>query len=212
MIPAVVGVPIKPFGVAKARLAPVLDSATRSRLGIAIAARTATMLAASGAVPQIVTSDTGVAAWAGNKGWGVIEEPPGGGLDAAASLVVAAAGLHSWAIVHADLPTVTAVDFTEVWRRLGPGGALAPSRDGGTSLIAGRGPFTFAYGINSFHRHRKRMPQSVVVTRPGLALDLDTVDDLELALERPEGDWLGAVVGSPMPRRRQLAPRSSLTP
>ena len=40
MTPPLAGVPIKPFGIAKARLAPALDAGARSRLGRAIAAHT----------------------------------------------------------------------------------------------------------------------------------------------------------------------------
>ena len=50
-------IPIKPFGVAKARLAPVLGQAERSRLGRAIAARTAGLAAAAGAEVVVVTAD-----------------------------------------------------------------------------------------------------------------------------------------------------------
>lgn len=197
-IPDVVGIPIKPFGVAKARLAPILDAAQRSAVGKAIAANTARAVAASGAVPSIVTSDPGVAAWATDHGWGVIAEPPGGGLDGAAAATVVEAAGGTWAVVHADLPSVDTADFTAVWRTLGAGGVIAPSRDGGTSVIAAHAPLRFAYGPESFHRHRRLLPEAAVVTRPGLALDLDTAADLLLALELPGGAWLKSAVGRPV--------------
>ncbi|MDQ3781759.1 MAG: NTP transferase domain-containing protein, partial [Actinomycetota bacterium] len=131
MIPDIVGVPIKPFGVAKRRLGPAVDAATRSRLGRAVAANTLTMVAASGATPVVVTGDDGVAEWAQAGGFAVVIEPPGGGLDGAAAAVT---GADSWAVVHADLPLVTVADLAAAWRGAAPA-VLAPSVDGGTNLI-----------------------------------------------------------------------------
>lgn len=184
------GVPIKPFGVAKARLAPALDAAARSRLGRAIAAHTLHTVAASGASPAVVTADRGVARWARRRGWRVIEEPTGGGLDGAAQAVVAAAHGGSWAVLHADLPFVSEVDLADAWRMSGGRMVIAPAHDGGTSLIAGTRPFVFSYGPGSFHRHLQTAPDAAVFVRPGLALDLDTVRDLEVALARRNGAWL----------------------
>ncbi len=190
-----VGIPIKPFGVAKARLAPVLGAPERARLGMAVAAHTAAAVASSGAAPHVVTGDAAVSAWAADHGWGVVAEPPGGGLDGAAAALVAAAGGGSWAVVHADLPTVTPDDLEAVWDALGHGPVIAPSRDGGTSVLAATGTAPFAYGHLSFHRHLAHLPGATVICRPGLALDLDEPEDLEVALASPEGTWLKRVLG-----------------
>lgn len=194
MTPAIVGIPIKPFGVAKARLAPVLDRIQRSRIGKAVAAHTAAMVARSGATPAIVTGDAGVARWAEGQGWMVIAELEGGGLDGAAAATVRAAGGRRWAVLHADVPTLTATDLVDAWAH--PGFLLAPSHDGGTTLVAGTGAFPFSYGPLSFHRHLAAAPTAVVVTRPGLALDLDTPDDLSAALRLPDGAWLSTHVAA----------------
>ncbi len=187
MIPAVVGIPIKPFGVAKRRLAPALDAAQRSMTGRAIARHTAEIVDASGAKPAVVTADAAVATWARRLGLAVLDETAGPGLNGAARSVVAAAPA-GWAVLHADLPTITAEDLATAWSA--DGFVIAPSRDGGTSLIAGVGPFPFAYGPDSFHRHLAAAPAATVLTRPGLALDLDTPADLDLALTLPAGGWL----------------------
>ena len=188
MTPALVGIPIKPFGVAKARLAPLLDRQSRSHLGRAIAARTAATVAASGARPVIVTGDPGVDRWARRHGWDAVAESAGGGLNGAAHAVVATASGDRWAVLHADLPILASTELEEVWRM--PGMVLAPSRDGGTSLIVGNGPFAFRYGPSSFHRHAAAHPEAVIVCRRGLALDLDTPADLRLAAALPPGRWL----------------------
>ncbi len=190
------GIAIKPFGVAKARLAPVLDAAERARLGMAVAAHTIRAVAGSGAAPNVVTGDAGVAAWARSHGWDVIDERPGGGLDGAAAAVVDAAGNRPWAVIHADLPIVTPADLEAVWAALEHGPVVAPSHDGGTSVVAATGPVTFSYGHLSFHRHLAALAGATVVSRPGLALDLDEPGDLEAALASPEGAWLEGVLGT----------------
>lgn len=191
MIPGIVGIPIKPFGIAKARLSPVLDAARRSQVGKAVAAHTARSVLASGARPVIVTGDAGVARWAASQGWDTLAEPPGGGLDGAAA-AVAAAVTGRWAVLHADLPTLNANELRAAWAT--DGVVLAPSRDGGTSLIAAAGRFDFRYGPGSFHRHLSASPGAQVLARPGLALDLDTPADLRLAVRLPAGCWLRAML------------------
>lgn len=190
MTPPLAGVPIKPFGIAKARLAAALDAKGRLRLGRAIAAHTLRTVAASGVTPAVVTGDAGVAGWAQRHRWAVIEEPAGGGLDGAAQAVVGAAGDRQWAVLHADLPLVTADELAQAWEAAATGMVIAPAHDGGTSLVAGAGPFTFSYGPGSFHRHLRCAPGATLLVRPGLALDLDTVADLEVALRLPAGAWL----------------------
>jgi len=194
VIPAVVGIPIKPFGVAKARLAPTLDGRARSRLGRAVARHTAGRVTATGVRPFIVTGDAAVRAWAEDNALGVIGEPVPGGLDAAATAVIAAAGDDPWAVVHADLPLLTVADLEAVWRALDDGAVICPSRDGGTSLVAGVGNCRFSYGPGSFHRHLSAMPSASVVVRRGLALDLDTAADLAVARVLPPGAWLDEII------------------
>ncbi len=190
-------IPVKPFGVAKARLAPLLDPPARARLGKAVAAHTAQAVAAAGAEPVLVTGDAGVARWARRQGLGAVRES-GPGLDAAAASAVAAAAGRPWLVLHADLPLVTADDVRAVLDRLDAGAVvLAPSRDGGTTALAAPEPrFPFAYGPASFHRHlRAAAGRAAVVVRLGLALDLDHPADLVAARAHPAGAWLGAVLG-----------------
>ena len=192
-------VPIKPFGVAKARLSPVLGPAARLRLGRAVAARTAALAAEAGADVIVVTPDDGVAAWAKGHDLLVIREDPGsgGGLDGAASTAArhaAQLGMR-WVIVHADLVVATAADLQAVFSSAATGPVIVPSYDGGTNLIGGaRDNFSFSYGIGSFHRHLAAMPGATVISAPRLALDLDTPDDLSRARSSPAGAWLEEVL------------------
>ena len=188
-------IPVKPFGVAKARLSGVLDARTRARLGKAMARRTAEAAAAAGAEPGIVTADTGVAQWARRLGLAVAPEQ-GDGLDGAAAGGVAAANDASWLVLHADLPLVAAADLRAAIDAVPDGGTmLAPATDGGTNAIAGNGPFPFRYGPGSFHRHLRRatlLGPVTVVARPGLAVDVDSPGDLAAAASHPGGAWLAA--------------------
>lgn len=191
-------IPVKPFGVAKARLAGALDARARSATGRAIAERTATLAAAAGAHVAIVTGDPGVARWAAALGHDVIGEGEHGhGLDGAALAATryAAGRRLRWAIVHADLPLVTADDLRAVFEAAPR--AIAPSHDGGTNVITGSGSaFPFSYGPGSFHRHLAAAPDAVVISRPGLAHDLDTPADLRIASSLQSGAWLAVVTSA----------------
>ena len=169
-----IGIPIRGFEGAKARLAPVLSPGQRSALARRLATHTVDVARRCADV-VVVTRAADVADWADSRGVATIADRPGG-LDGAADAVVGAAD-GGWAILHADLPLLT---DDELGWALAPGDpVIAPSFDGGTTLLAGLGPFPFSYGPGSFHRHLRRMPGARVVTGPGLSLDLDRPDDLE---------------------------------
>ena len=191
--------PVKPFGVAKRRLGDRLDSATRSRLGRAVAAHTAAAATDAGALVAIVTGDAGVSSWARSNGYLVIDERLSGqsGLDGAAESVVieAVRRQRPWAVIHADLPLVTPGALAAVFDRCRARTVLVPSYNGGTNLIAGHdAEFRFAYGDGSFHRHLAYNAPVSVEVNPQLALDLDTSHDLSRALALPSGRWLRALV------------------
>jgi 2-phospho-L-lactate guanylyltransferase len=196
----IAAIPIKPFGVAKARLAPVVGPEDRSRLGRAVAARTATLAVEAGAEVVIVVADDGVASWAKSQDFGVIREDPelGEGLNGAARTAARHADLLGlrWAIIHADLPVVTSGDLRVVFGIAEERSLIVPSHNGGTNIIAGGGAaFPFSYGAGSFHRHLAAMPDATVVATPRLSLDLDTPVDLARARASRAGGWLGGVLG-----------------
>ena len=193
-------IPIKPFGVAKRRLSDRLDAAARSRIGRAVAARTAAAATDAGALVAVVTGDDGVAGWARAHGYLTIDERAvlETGLDGAATAVVleAAQRQRPWAVIHADLPLVTPAALSRVFALSQIGTVLVPSYDGGTNVIGGNGAsFRFSYGPGSFHRHLAAHPRSIVSTHPQLALDLDDPADLERALAHPTGAWIRSLVG-----------------
>jgi 2-phospho-L-lactate guanylyltransferase len=187
-----VGVPVKRFFVAKRRLSSVLEPATRSRLGRDLAAHTLETIAEAGGDPLVVAADDEVATWAKQAGWATVVDQ-GTGLDDAAARAVdmALAEERAWLVAHADLPLLTAADIGAALSALESGGeVIAPSNDGGTTLVGAGRPFRFAYGSASFHRHLPRLHHPIVLVRLGLALDLDDASDLDAARTHPNGAWL----------------------
>ena len=178
---------VKPFGVAKARLHPVLNAEQRSRLGKTVAANTVDQARATGYRVAVVTADHGVARWAKRLGVETVMESAefGSGLDGAAAAASAYADRDesAWLILPADLPLLTVADLTAAIDHFGPTRyVMAPSYNGGTALLMGTGAFPFSYGPGSFHRHiGAAAGRAHVVVRTGLALDLDTPRDLEVA-------------------------------
>jgi 2-phospho-L-lactate guanylyltransferase len=156
--------------------------------------------AGSEAEPVVVTGDPAVADWATGLGATVIAETPGAGLNGAAAEAVAYAQAREapWCIAHADLPLLESRDLTEALRVAHAAGyALAPSRSGGTNLLAGLLPIEFAYGQGSFRRHlAAAQPETTeVVVSVATALDLDTIDDVVAASTLPGGAWLEEFLG-----------------
>lgn len=186
-----IAIPVKPFGVAKARLSPVLDAPQRRRLGTTVAAHTVTTAVRTGATTVVVTGDAGVARWAHRLGVDVVADA-GTGLDGAARAAVAhAGGRRPWIILHADLPLLDSRDLERPLVAVSDGRpVLAPSYDGGTTLLgATTEAFEFSYGPGSFHRHLQAAGgTALVVTAPGLMLDLD--DPRDLAAVRHTLTWL----------------------
>lgn len=178
---AVVLVPVKAFADAKARLASVLDDATRERLARWTAAR---VLAAAGELPTYVAcDDEHVAAWATEHGASILWHP-GVGLNAAVNDSIAelrAAGVTDVIVAHGDLPRANSLAAL-----VQPGTVtLVPDRHGdGTNVIALPTDMKFlvSYGPGSFQRHLASAIDaglSVRVRRdPLLALDIDTPIDL----------------------------------
>lgn len=133
----------------------------------------------AGVPALIVSSDPEVTAWGTANAVRVVAEPLEGGLDAAALAGVAAVS-GSWMVVHADLPALATADVVVAAQLADRGAVIAPSRDGGTSLIgSNEDPIPFSYGPGSFRRHLSASRgETTILLRRGLALDLDRPWDL----------------------------------
>ena len=191
MAQALAALPIRSFRDAYQRLAGTLDPERRASLARALASRTASAIREAGPRPLIVSSAPEVREWAADRGCEVRSDPPGGGLNAAAREIVRLAGDRPWLILHSDLPCLTPGEVETALETLLAGRrVVAPSYDGGTSALGGRGPFPFAYGVASFHRHLAAGPAPVVISSLGFQLDIDSPADLFVTARHPRGTWL----------------------
>lgn len=190
----VAAIPVKPFGLAKGRLAAVLTPGERRHLGERLARHTVEVAAAAGALPLVLSADDEVTDWARSADIDVL-------LDEGSSLDEAATAARDWAlgegrgwlIVHADLPLLTTGDLVSAVRQVAAGGSvIAASSDGGTSLVGSTSSLRFAYGPGSFHRHLRLLAatEPLILATTGLALDLDTPADLEAVRAHPRSRWL----------------------
>lgn len=172
-------VPIRTFE-GMTRLSGSLEPAARRRIGRKLANRVIGAAGEAGLVITVVTSDADVVRWAHDRNIHSLAEPVPGGLDRAAEAAIASTESGCWLIVHADLPAVASSDLRAAAALVEERAVLAPSHDGGTSLIGSRGStFPFRYGPGSFRRHLAALHgQAAVLVRPGLALDLDRRWDL----------------------------------
>lgn len=181
-------IPVKAFGLGKSRLEPILDASTRQQLSQALVERTLRLTGAISDKPTVVTGDDEVAEVAMALGADIHPDPGSGLSDAVSSAV--GRRRDTWLVVHADLPLLDGDDIA-VLANLASDGVIVPSPDGGTPIIGGTDlDFPFAYGVGSFHRHLRSMPDATVVTTLGPSLDLDSPADLTAALTHPRGAWL----------------------
>ncbi len=197
-MPVAAIVPIRSFEHGKGRLSPDLHPDQRTRLAMGMAQRTVTAAELALLLPVIVTAADEVRTWAVDLGLLVIPETSAG-LDSAARVGAAWAASNgmSWAVIHSDLPLVTAADLSDLGALANSGrDVIAPSADGGTTAISSAGAVEFAYGPGSFHRHLSQLDRPAVLARVGTLHDLDSLNDLHAAMDHPEGAWLAQVAAS----------------
>lgn len=100
-------------------------------------------------------------------------------------------GPGAYLVVHADLPLLDASDVQALLNEAeSVGSAIAPDRLGsGTNALAltDASGFIPAFGEGSFALHRALLPGAAIVERSGLALDIDTSDDLDFAVQAGAG-------------------------
>ncbi len=176
-------IPVKAFSDGKSRLETALDARERA----ALAEKLATAVVSSCApIPVYVAcEDAGVAAWAEALGAKTITSEASG-LNRVVRHGVAfltAAGYERVMVVHSDLADPRNLSLLGGW----DGVVLVPDLqlDGTNVLIVEtRGSFRFSYGPGSFARHlseAERLDSPLhIIDDPGLALDLDDPEDLEL--------------------------------
>ena len=152
----------------------------RAELALAMLGDVLSACVAVGETTTVVTADDAAAELAEELGASTLRDP-GGGQGAA---VAAALGSGATLVVIADLPCATPGDLRRLAEAAPPGGlALVEAEDGTTNALALSSPALFApvYGPGSAARFRSLAPEAVSVELPNLALDVDTLGDLERA-------------------------------
>jgi 2-phospho-L-lactate/phosphoenolpyruvate guanylyltransferase len=191
--------PVKDLQHAKQRLAEVLSAKERRELFAAMLEDVLSALAASAGLAGtlMVTRDQKARPLAARYGARVLMEEENRGHTAASSLgarTLADQGVAGMVQVPADIPLVTPDDVAALLRAHGqaPAVTLSPSREErGTNAVVCSPPdlLPLRFGDDSFLPHVQRArsigiePQ--IVRRPGLALDIDTPDDLAAFVAAP---------------------------
>jgi len=203
MIGAVV--PVKALPDSKSRLRRDIPGPAVERLA---AAMLEDLLAALRRVPAVarvavVTPDAGVAAVARRAGViALVRDDPGLNAAIEAGARAVTDGPEDGAlVVLGDVAGASAEEIARLIAALdGPGVALAPSRDGGSSALlrVPRDAIAAGFGPNSAKVHRERAERAgvrfVEVSLPSLAIDVDQRADLEALIASD----------APAPRTRAL--------
>jgi 2-phospho-L-lactate guanylyltransferase len=185
-------IPAKAWSQAKTRLSPVLSIDQRIQLSRHLLIRTIHLALQIGEV-VVISRDKAVRRLAKQAGaWALVEA--GAELNAAirqASQWVAARSGQTSLILPADLPLLRLEDLASLVSlgQTTPAVVVAPCRrQQGTNALLVRPPtlIEFAFGPNSFERHRQAAlalgVEAVIYRSPTVAFDLDLPEDLE-ALE-----------------------------
>jgi len=188
-------VPVKRLAQAKSRLRPVLSDGQRREFVLAMLEDVLRLTLGQPAIgaTAVVTADEDVLAFARRLGAQPIREPPSvRGLNAAlafAAEVLSRQDNSGLLVLPADVPLATAADIEAIlaeWQEAPV--VLCPSHSGGTGALALRPPqaIPFRFGPRSFAAHRRAAVERglavAVVSRPGLALDIDRPEDLRTVL------------------------------
>ncbi len=183
-------VPMKPLSRSKTRLASVLSERERADLSLAMFSKVVSAAHEALGSVWVVGGDEAVKQAAHGLGAKWLEDP-GNDLNESLSFAFNKACRVGKAAIYlpADLPFVTAADIEEIVQTSVGGETLALSpaqQDGGTNamLIPKCLRFPPLLGKDSYARHKQQaaslgIPYTVCLSE-GLALDLDTPDDLAL--------------------------------
>ncbi len=201
-------VPVKDLVNAKQRLIPALEPDERRALAHAMLEDVLTALAAAlpGAV-AVVTTDALVMEVARQHDAECLVESVNRGHTEAVALaqqVAAARGARRFLTIPGDVPCATAEEVHAVCDAVtGSGVAFVPSVSGfGTNaaLLAPPTAMPLKFGEPSFDNHllaaRQRGLAPVVLHLPGIGLDIDAPEDLDLLLQRGQHTRSAALLAS----------------
>ena len=191
-------IPVKSLASAKQRLSAALEQEERAALATAMLKDVFEAVASWARRPEVavVTGDAEARWLARQCGFEIVDDQEETGESEAvarATQAVEARGAESVLVIPGDIPLLTASELETIYAAAPPAGTvLAPSRDGlGTNAVL-RNPaslFPLRFGSDSFVPHRAaaaatRLPV-VVLSLPGIALDVDTPQNLAALVAAP---------------------------
>lgn len=185
-------IPIKDLTLAKQRLSSLLGHTERRALGLAMLEDLLEVLSKTGGLNGImlVSSDSDACDLARRYGARILPETDNAGLNPAvtqAARLLASENIACALVLHGDLPLARAEEIERLIAtfRSAPAISIAPDsiQDGTNAmLISPPDLIAFRYGRNSFSAHMDEAAKCGVTAQvldlPGLAFDIDTVDDL----------------------------------
>lgn len=184
-------VPVKDLGRAKQRLSSVLNGEERLRLAEAMLEDVLSTLARWPGRPPVavVTSDPRAGRLARRFAFELVEDPLNQGESEAIALATEVCRGRNGAstlVLPGDIPLLEASELERIYAAApAEGTVLVPSFDGrGTNAVLRRPAalFPLTFGGESFPRHRRRAEATgkpcVTLELPGVALDVDTPEDL----------------------------------
>jgi len=191
-------VPVKNLANAKQRLAAILDQPTRTKLAQAMLLDVLETLSSSTNRPEvgIVTSDAFAIELATRFQFRVIfDNANRSETDAIemATRICESKGADSTLVIPGDIPLITPAELEKIFGGApAEGSVLVPAADGrGTNAALRRpaGLFPLRFGNDSFKPHlaaaRATQKPCVVLSLPGIALDVDNPSDLRQLVEAP---------------------------
>jgi len=194
----VILVPIKNTSGAKQRLASILDQGSRTRLAQAMLHDVLSSLHQWKDRPSvgIVTSDAYAIKLANEYKFEIIHDPDNPGETGAiemATQVCVEGGEDSTLVIPADIPLIQGAELEEIYKHApAEGSVLVPAGDGRGTNAALRRPanlFPLRFGNDSFKPHhaaaRATGQPCVILNLPGIAVDVDTPEDLQQLIALP---------------------------
>ena len=191
-------IPVKSLANAKQRLASLLDQPTRTKLAQAMLFDVLETLSAWKSRPDvsIVTSDSFTLELARRFEFQIIPDNTNRSETDAIEMATRfceARGVESTLVIPGDIPLIQVQELEQILEAApAEGSVLAPAADGRGTNAAWRRPaglFPLRFGNDSFKPHlaaaRATQKPCVVLSLPGIALDIDNPADLRQLAEAP---------------------------
>jgi 2-phospho-L-lactate/phosphoenolpyruvate guanylyltransferase len=194
----VILVPVKNLFGAKQRLAALLDQPSRTELAQAMLHDVLSALAGWTHRPEVavVSSDPFAAKLAREYNFEIIPDSENPGETGAIEMATRACvdrGVANTLVIPADIPLIQPWELEEILKQAPTeGSVLVPAADGRGTNAAYRSPaalFPLRFGNDSFKPHHAAAQATgkpcVVLQLPGIAVDVDSPEDLQHLLSLP---------------------------